>query len=99
MFNRNAIWFGALWGLAIPFVGYALLLTIFEQLDAAGLLNADGFSSSFRSRTLTIVAICLNLVPFNIFHRRRFTESMRGVVLPTFVYVIGWVIYFSNQLL
>lgn len=96
--NRNAIWVGVVLGLAIPFVGYALLLTIFEQVEAWGWLNPDGFSPLFRQRTLSIIAICLNLIPFNWYSKRKYTESMRGVVFPTTAYVIGWIIYFGKYL-
>lgn len=99
MFNRNAIWLGLLLGLAIPFVGYALLLTLFEQLDAAGLLNNKGFSANFRQRTLTIVALCLNVIPFNYFYKRRHLHSMRGIAIVTVLYAVAWVIYYGNELL
>ncbi len=99
MFNRNAIWLGLLLGLAIPFVGYALLLTLFEQLDAAGLLSSKGFSANFRQRTLTIVALCLNVIPFNYFYKRRHLDSMRGIAVVTVLYAVAWVIYYGNELL
>jgi hypothetical protein len=99
MFNRNAIWLGLLLGLAIPFVGYALLLTLFEQLDAAGLLSSKGFSANFRQRTLTIVALCLNVIPFNYFYKRRHLHSMRGIAIVTVLYAVAWVIYYGNELL
>jgi len=99
MLNRNAIWIGLALGLAIPFVGYALLLTLFEQLDAAGVLSSKGFSANFRQRTLTIVALCLNIIPFNYFYKQRHTNSMRGIAIITVVYAAAWVIYFGNELL
>ena len=98
IFNKNAIWVGILIGLVLPFVGYALLLTIFEQLDALGWVDGEGFSSTFRVRTLSVVAICLNTIPLNIFNKRRMTESMRGIVFPTAAYVIAWIIYFGRYI-
>lgn len=98
IFSKNAIWFGLLVGLAIPFVGYAVLLTIFDQLDAIGWVSAEGFSSTFRVRTLSVIAICLNTIPLNIFNKRRMTESMRGIVFPTAAYVIVWIIYFGRYI-
>ena len=98
MFTNNKIWVGALTGLLIPFVGYALLLTIFDQLEASSLVSQDGFTSNFRQRTLTIIAICLNLIPLNIYNRRNMIKSIRGLVFPTTAYVVAWVIYFGRYI-
>ncbi len=99
IWERNAIWVGLLIGLLLPFVGYALLLTIFEQLSTAGFLSSEGFSPNFRQRTLSIVALCLNIFPFNYFFKRRHTRSMRGIAIVTVLYAIAWVVYFSEDLL
>lgn len=93
---QNKLWIGLLIGLLLPFVGYALLLTVYDQLDAMGWTSSIGFSANFRVRTLGVIAICLNLIPLNIFQRRRFGETMRGIALMTVLYAIGWVLYFGN---
>ncbi|MBK8704233.1 MAG: hypothetical protein IPN33_11840 [Saprospiraceae bacterium] len=95
LWNKNAIWVGLILGLVIPFVGYALLLTIYDQMEVWGWLNAEGFSPNFRQRTLSVIAICLNVFPFNLYYKRRWLDSMRGIVFPTTAYVIAWVIYFG----
>lgn len=97
--NRNALWFGLVVGLVLPFVGYAVLLMIYDGLESSGLLSGEGFSENFRQRTLGIVAICLNLIPLNFFQKRRFTQSMRGLVLATFLYAVVWFIYFGLKLI
>ena len=99
IFNKNAIWVGLLVGLVVPFVGYAVLLTIFEEIEAMGWISQEGFSPFFRQRTLGIIAICLNLIPFNIYKRRNFMESLRGVIFPTIFYVIVWLVYFGSYIL
>ncbi|MDX1941624.1 MAG: hypothetical protein SFU99_13785 [Saprospiraceae bacterium] len=93
---QNKLWIGLLIGLLLPFVGYALLLTIYDQMDAMGWTSNIGFSPNFRARTLGVIAICLNLIPLNIFQRRRFGETVRGIAVMTVLYAIGWVIYFGN---
>jgi len=96
--NRNALWVGVLVGLLVPFVGFALLLMIYEQLEAIGLIKPGGFSTDFRQRTTAIVAICLNLWPLNIYQKKRYTDSMRGIVLPTGLYIMAWFIYYFGQI-
>lgn len=97
--NRNALWFGLVIGLILPFVGYALLLSLYDWLESLGALSQTGFSSNFRQRTLGIVAICLNLIALNYFQKRRLTNSMRGLVLATLVYAVVWFVYFGVKLL
>jgi amino acid permease len=96
---KNKIWFGIIVGLVLPFVGYAIFLTIFDALEAAELIGgASDVSPQFRQRTSGILAIALNLIPLNIFQKRRFDTATRGLVLPTIGYAVFWVIYFSNYL-
>lgn len=98
-FSKNSILFGIAVGLILPFVGYAILLTIFEQMEASGLINPNGLSPTFRQRTLSIIALCLNIIPINIFKNRWWNEAMRGVVFPTGLYVIAWIVYFGQHIL
>ena len=97
MFDRNAIWLGLLIGLAVPFVGYALLLTLFEQLESMNAVSSEGFSPTFRTRTLMVIALCFNIFPFNYYQRKKYTQTMRGLVIPTALYAIAWVIYFGKE--
>ncbi|GJM32917.1 MAG: hypothetical protein DHS20C18_19180 [Saprospiraceae bacterium] len=99
MLNRDAIWMGLILGLLIPFVGYALVLTIFEQLEALGLMSKIGMTPYFRERTSSILAISLNLLPLNFYQRRKYNETTRGLVVMTGVYVIAWLIYFGRYVL
>jgi len=99
LFNRNALWFGLVIGLFLPIAGYGILLMIYDWMEAAGLMSQTGFSENFRARTLGIVAVCLNIIPLNAFQRKRFTKSMRGLVLATIIYAVIWFIYFGAKLL
>jgi len=44
MLRRNEIWLGIILGLVIPFVGYALLLTIYENFDIMGWASSEHMS-------------------------------------------------------
>lgn len=97
--NRDNLLSGLLIGLLVPFVGYALLLVIYEQLEAAGALSSSGFTVNFRQRTVALVAICLNLIPLSYFQRRYMNRSLRGLVLATLVLGLIWFWYYGRQLL
>ncbi len=99
MFNKNNIYIGLGIGVLIPLTTFILLYFLFGQLESAGMASGQGFSSSFRQRTLAIVAICLNIIPFNIYQKRRFTQSMRGLSIATVLYAIIWLAYFGRQIL
>lgn len=98
MFNRNEIWVGLLIGLLLPLVGFALLYEIFALLEQKGAASGAGLSSNFRERTLAIVAIAANLLPMNVYRRRRWELSMRGVVVATAVLALIWVLRYGLKL-
>ena len=60
---------------------------------------SKAMSTMFRERTLSICAIALNALFMKRYDKWRYTETMRGIVLPTFVYVIVWIIYFKDIIL
>jgi len=72
MMHKDSILFGLLFGLAIPFIGYALILEIYDQLESAGVISNIGFSETFRKRTISLLAICLNLLPFSFYNDQNY---------------------------
>jgi len=98
MFEKDSLIAGLLLGVFIPVVGYALVLEIYDQLDDADVIN--GFvGSDFRRRTSALVGLCINLIPFAIFNRKRFFNSMRGIMFPTIIYAGIWFFYFGSKIL
>ena len=93
MFEKDSIIVGLLLGVAVPFIGYALWLELYDQLDAHDFISGRG-AGEFRRRTSSLLGICMNLIPFTLFNRQRFFSGMRGVVIPTILYGFIWVFYF-----
>ena len=98
MLDRDSIILGILVGLAIPFVGYAILLTILEQVAELDFLSSETRTISFRSRTVAVLAICLNIIPFKMYQRRWRQTTMRGIVIATMIYVGVWLYWFSADI-
>ena len=98
MLDKDSLLIGILIGLCIPFVGYALILTIFEQIGAAEWLNPETRTITFRARTIAVLAICLNIIPFRIYQKRWQHTTMRGIILATFVYVTIWMVKYSSDI-
>ena len=97
---KNSIWVGIIAGILLPFVAYAVFLSIFDALEAAEIIDDPGnISAYFRQRTSAILAIAVNLIPLNIFKKRRFDDAIRGIVMPTIGYAIYWVYHFGQYIL
>ncbi len=94
--NKNSIVIGLVLGILLPILGYGLLKGLFWVLSQA--VNSD--YSGWRERTITLLAICFNLIPFNYYKKKKyFTNSMRGVVVPTVIFGGLWVYYFRDFIL
>lgn len=86
---------GVIVGLIVPFVGYAVILTVIDLF----LTGTQEARDIFRPRTLILIALILNMIPFNYFKRRRESETMRGMLITTMVLAIAWFIYFGFTLI
>ncbi|MBK7938202.1 MAG: hypothetical protein IPJ82_14450 [Lewinellaceae bacterium] len=95
MLNKNKIWAGLLFGLLLPAVGSVLIFNIFKMLAYLGGASGEGFTPNFRERTSLVIAIALNLIPMNIFRRRRWDLAMRGVMIATVLLAFAWVFHYS----
>jgi hypothetical protein len=98
MLNRNAIWVGLVVGLLLPVITYTMLLQIFSLLEIKGAASGAGFSENFRERTLGIVSLATNLILLNMYRRRRWELTMRGIVLATTVLALVWLYVYGLKL-
>jgi len=90
---------GLVWGIFVPLTGYIILTATMQGLESMrDEVGGQLFSEGFRRRTFAIVAIGLNSIPMNIAFKRKQTDTMRGIVLPTFVYVAAWLYVFGNYI-
>lgn len=96
MLDKDALLIGLVIGLCVPFVGYATIQMLFEQIADLEFLNPETRSIRFRERTIAILAVCMNLIPFQLFKKRRFEKTMQGILIATFIYVFIWIYYFAN---
>jgi len=88
-------------GVCVPIVGYAIVLIIFEQMTDLGVMGelTSSFGVVKRMRTIAVLAIAFNLLPFNYFKKKSRMSSMRGVVTATFIYALSWIIYFWESIM
>lgn len=93
---KKNLWIGLALGLVLPFVGYGILLYLNEQILASGNFGAGGDEPIFDIRTLSLMAICFNLIPFTYYQRNRLAKGMRGVLGATLVFAFIWVFYYKD---
>lgn len=98
MLNQNKILTGLIVGLILPVIGTVLIFNIFKILALIGGASGEGFSPDFRERTSAVIALALNLIPMNLFRRRRWELAMRGMVIATTILAFIWVGHYSLKL-
>lgn len=99
MIEKNSLFTGLVLGAIVPVVGYIAVEFIFGLLTQVGLMEyVSGSGTTRRMRTLALIGICCNLIPFNISRRNRWDNTMRGIVFPTLLYVGFWIYKYSDVL-
>lgn len=96
--DRDSFLLGLGLALAFPVMMYGILLALYDALEANLLASHIGFAEDFRDRTLSLVAICFNLLLFHLYQRWGRDNTLRGMVLPTLVYVVYWFWQYGRHL-
>jgi hypothetical protein len=91
---RDKKWVGALVGLVVPFVAFALLLMLNDWLEASKFRLPGNQTFAFDEKTLYVLAVCANLLPFRFYRLRRLDDTLTGIVLPTLVYVALFFVWY-----
>lgn len=98
--DRDSVWFGLALGLVIPIVVYGILYVLFGWMDTIGVFTDVSFAEDFRTRTLTLVSICANLILMQTYRKSHLhQESIRGILLATMLYVVIWFFTFGIKML
>lgn len=86
---------GLMIGATMPVIAYWAIGVIFEGLTDAGIMD-EVTSSTFdkRLKTLSLLAICSNIIPSQLSNNWRYTNVLRGVIFATLIYAVIWVLYF-----
>ena len=90
---------GIVAGTVLPILAFLILYVIFAELSQLGIISDEGFSPDFRIRTISLVSIGTNVILVRYFQNRYAYQAVRGVVFPTFIYIIAWIVYHLNFLL
>jgi hypothetical protein len=97
--QKDTVWRGFAFGLIVPVLVYALLLTLYTILDAMGIFSDVGFAEDFRVRTLILFSICSNLVLMQRFRRSYRNETIRGILIASMILVLVWFLIFGMKII
>lgn len=86
-FRRNNLNIGLGLGILVPMTVFGLL---FGLTGLAGL--------NFKTRSLALIAICLNMLLVSNFRKNRANESIRGLVIATVVMAFVWFAWFYKEI-
>lgn len=97
--SKDIIVVGLALGAIFPVAGFVVVETIFGLLTDMGLMEEGGTGVySQRTRTMGLLAICFNLIPFNWAKNKRYDNILRGTVFPTLAYVGFWLYKYADIL-
>jgi uncharacterized BrkB/YihY/UPF0761 family membrane protein len=96
-YERNHVLIGLVIGICMPIIGYALILTLLEQIDNVSSSNLQ-LATALKTRTLALIAICINIFLMRYYRRLRAEESMRGVFIAVGICAIAWIAKFSGEI-
>lgn len=65
----DKLWIGILIGTIVPFVMYAILLSISDALASSEIGSENGLVYGLRTRTLALIALLSNVIPMQIFYK------------------------------
>ena len=99
IFKRDDVWTGMLLGLIIPIVVYGILFLIYTFMDSVGLFSDVGFAENFRTRTLSLIAICSNLILMQSYRRSYRNETIRDILISSMVLVAVWFVRYGLKIL
>jgi hypothetical protein len=92
--RNDHLWIGLAVSLLVTAVAYFLFIQLADYFSAP----ANG-GVSFRPRTLALLAICINVLPMNVFRRTYRTRSMKGLMIGVMVLAAVWFFYYGRELL
>lgn len=97
--ERGNVFIAFFMGIFLPCAGFFIIRWLFGLAETQGLIDAASSSiGSRRFRTICLISICLNILPMQVFQRRREGSHIRGLSIATVLLAGIWVFYFYDTL-
>ena len=92
--RNDHLWIGLAVSLVVTALGYFLFLQLGDWFSAGA-----GRTVVFKPRTLALLAICINVLPMNVFRRTYRTRAMKGLMIGVMLLAAVWVYVYGLDLL
>ncbi len=86
-------------GVTVPVLGYLMVDGLLGLLETLGVRGMGNSVITFKERSTMLISLCANLIPFWMMSRMRNDNSMRGILIATAIYAIGWFVIYGPQIL
>jgi hypothetical protein len=87
MLKQNNLLLGIALGVFLPIVALAILISFNEFMIGNGVTIGKTKGFYFSDKTIFVIAVCANLIPFNWYKNRYFDKTTNGIIVPTIVFV------------
>lgn len=96
---KNSLAFGIIIGICVPVFGAAITKILFEQLANANIIpTTEGAFSVNQERTIWVIGIICNLIPFQYFKTKNAEKVMKGILYMTLIGVTIWLIVYAGSI-
>ena len=99
MLREDNIMIGIAIGVTIPVLGYLLVDGLLGLLETLGVRGMGNSIITFKDRTMMLIALCANLIPFWMQSKLRNDNTMRGILIATAIYAIAWFVIYGTEIL
>jgi len=97
--NRNSTLFGFCMGVVAPVLGFFLVRGAFDLMVNFNLMDYSSMDmGSKRLRTVTLIAICFNILLLQRFKSKQEAPVVKGIAMATMLYAGVWVFMFAKSL-
>ena len=91
----NTVLVGILISACVVIAGYGIVSLIFEFMVDQGWMDEAGSQAGKRQRTIWLLSICLNIIAIQVFSKRKYRNTQKGVAIFTVLSAFTWAIYLS----
>lgn len=99
MLREDNIMIGIAIGVTVPVLGYLLVDGLLGLLETLGVRGMGQSIITFKERSMMLIALCANLIPFWFQGKLRNDNTMRGILIATAIYSIAWFIFYGTEIL
>jgi hypothetical protein len=93
--QNDNILIGLMIGATVPVIGHWCIENIFTILTESGIMDEVSVSTiGKRTKTLTLLAICTNIIPAQLSSNKRYNKILQGVIFATLAYAAFWSLHF-----